>query len=151
MTLISLNPELFMNGWRHGPELRMWLGMLETQARFPRMCVPLHSSCDHAVDPAPPRFTLRKASCSTVVMNQLEPKKKVRKKRALRPQFMFLKGSDALLLCLCCPNAYEWAVCPVTPSQKNGIFFITVFIMHSTFNSSMSFIIHVFIHSSNIY
>ena len=98
-----------------------------------------------------PLHTVRNAFWSTVVMNQLELKKKVQKKRASRPQFMFLEGSDVLLLCLCCPNAYEWAVCPVTPSQKNGIFFITVFIMHSTFNSSMSFTIHVFIHSSNIY
>ena len=54
-----------------------------------------------------PLHIVQNASWSTVVMNQLEPKKKVQKKRASRPQFMFLEGSDALLLCLCCPNAYE--------------------------------------------
>ena len=60
------------------------------------MYVPLHSSHDRAVDPAPlpPLHTVLNASCSTVVMNQLEPKKKVQKKRALCTQLMFIDGSD---------------------------------------------------------
>lgn len=133
--------------------MRRRLEGLETTGEVPRMQTHIHGATNIRDDPTHPCLTVLNVFCTTVVMNQFELEKEVPNRIASRPRIIsvsragagpLFSACDALTLRLGCPS-------DGSRSEEWNILFLHLLITQRTSNSLMPFIIHVFIHSSNIY